>query len=199
MEILDLPIIILSLVSFSLLLYKSKSKKDISVLGASLTRLYLALVYILKFGYGQIELFHALIGTALLMIFIGDVSNTIFRLTIEKQRANLLEQKLLTANQKFLAAVEESLIPFFTIDHTGIIEYCNPALAKLLGQHKEELLGRNLIHILDPMCNSDILSLLKTDKMATCFIKTNSGRKKATIIGKETKNGHDTITGSIYL
>jgi PAS domain-containing protein len=132
-------------------------------------------------------------------MLLADITTSYLRLVIEKKRNELYEERYNQLHQKFLATVDTSPISFFTIDETGIIEYMNDALAELLGGKKETLMGRNLLHILDPKCKTDFISELKFKGQANCLIKVKEGYRNALILGRETQNGHLTITGSVYM
>ncbi|MBI5823499.1 MAG: PAS domain S-box protein [Chloroflexi bacterium] len=53
-------------------------------------------------------------------------------------------------DKKFRALLENSMDGVLTLDQNGIIEYCSPAITRLLGYPMEELSGRNVFALIHP-------------------------------------------------
>jgi len=138
------------------------------------------------------------IHVGVMLMFVGDIFSALLRLFSARGKAKALDHAKQVLNHKFYAALDLSLVPFFSIDLRGNFEYVNHALAAALGYDKEQLQDKNIFRFLDADC-AEILDNLKTHGKADCRVHTVAGIRKARIIGQTTVNGHETITGSIYL
>jgi PAS domain S-box-containing protein len=190
---LEVPILIFAVFSFILLTYKSIKKRDISIFGAAIPRLFVALMMGLEIYSGLTQPF--LVRTALILLLLSDTITGMLHYIVEKQMNKTYGTVISSLRQKLSAALDGSFSPFFTIDTTGRIEYLNDSLANLVGLDKEYLIGNNLLKLLEI---TNTVEELKKNGIVECNIKTKDGYRKAKIIGKETQNGHITITGSIY-
>ncbi len=197
---LDSVIAILSLVSSVALIGKGIKRKSLSILlGPAAARLYLFIAVAVR--WMGIEMSLPSIHLAVIYVFMSDVlanilSNVIY---VEKQKIdNKLMETCQGLRQKYLAIVENALVGIYTINMNGTIEYVNPYLAKLLGYSRMELENRNFFDLLG--VNRDCLENFKEDlEIIKCKIRTKDGLRDARIVGHKTVNGHETITGSIYL
>jgi PAS domain-containing protein len=193
---LEIPVLMLALISFLILSYKSWSKKDASVFGSALSRLYLVLIMSFELNVGIT--YPLLVRLAIALILGGDIISGIFHIITEKNRNKAHAKTINEIKNKFYIAVDTSLTPFFTVNTSGEIEYLNQKFATLVGGTKESLIGKNVFDLLAPNCE-DLLSMLTTKGAVDCKINTASGYQDATIVGRETQNGHITITGSVYI
>jgi PAS domain-containing protein len=186
----DTVIILLSMlasISAFIMLLKWILMKEIAYLGSAIPRLIIAIMAILYLYYPGLAIPSVFIHFGMIVVFASDVISGASRLLTHSQREEATKKLIDSLTHKFNIATGQSLVPFFTINaNTGVVEYANSRLCTVLGFTCEELEGKNLFEIIDK-CS------------LTCFVRTANGFEKALIIGEKTRNGHETITGSIYI
>jgi PAS domain S-box-containing protein len=170
-----------------LLTIKSYYTKDLGALGTSFSRIFLGLMALLVL-YNlatMMALYWAVMATLL-----GDIANVIlFSFTYEKQVENKLKRELKEVTFKLLSILDHSVTSMFTISLSGEIEYVNQSFCSLFSTPRESLIGRNLF----AMFNVEKEEFLNNLEIEICH-----RNKQYTLKGYRTKNGHDTITGSVY-
>lgn len=181
-------ILALILANIVVLAYKIYREKDVSILGSIIARVYLFFVigYILKNGID-----HQAFIISLFLIFFSDVFSAIVSI------ANKIDCKKTTKDlaRKLSDTLDTSLTPFFTVNMDGTIEYANTAFLYLC--QDQNAIGKPFYEVLNVDCS--FTSELAEFGKIYCNLKTKSGENKVLFIGNRTKNGHETITGSIYI
>lgn len=178
-----LILFIISLISGILLTLKAIHTKDLGILGGAAGRFCLSLVALMMlFNLATM----ATLFWAVIITLLGDVINfVVYAFTYDLKPKN---QKLEEANYKLFCVMENSSMALFTINLSGNIEYVNDAFANLMGLDKCSLIGRNFYALF----NIDKLQF--EYELESILVYKN---RRYTVKGFRTKNGHDTITGSI--
>lgn len=169
---------IVALVSGTLLTIKAKSMNDLSILGASVTRIYLAIMATCMV-FGLVNMFS--IFWAVLAVLAGDIANYIIFRYSKRYKKNELKN----TTEKLLGIMNSSTVSLYTISLSGEIEYANPTMLK---EFNECLVGR------DFFAHFGIDKKEFLERLETKIVYNN---KIYTVKGFRTKNGHETITGSI--
>ena len=181
----------------SLLFGKYLIKKEPSIIGAILSRVALAIIYLMHIDRVSIYPFISLGITVLLL---SDILSNVQYLTSRKYLKEIERSNLLTTINyllgKIATIIDNPYIGFYTIDETGRIEFANSKLCSILGSN--DLMGKNLFDYLD----TDIVSRIKSEgnihEECNLHLKTPSEKVlKVKLTAATTVNGHRTITGSI--
>lgn len=178
-----------ALISGVLQVSKAYHKRDLGLLSTSLTRIYLfviTLLFIFNFSL-RIEIYWAVIA-----VLVGDIINAILYLATvhfkEETEKAALKRQLEDVNSKLFAVMDSSTVCLFSMRLDGDLEYANDVFTKEFNVAKNKVKGLNLF------------TLFEVDRLefynGLCAL-IDYEDKKYTIRGFRTKNGHDTITGSI--
>ena len=206
-KILLISIIILSLLSAIVMAYKSIVKKDISILGSVLTRIYLSTIIILTMNNIVADGLAVLTGTCLILL--SDIVVNVFYFVTKKYTKEITSKKnialLSSITDKFYTLLEKSPIGMYIIAEDGRIEYTNQSFSDISGYTREELLGKNILMVVQEDYKELVLENIrkrfnKEFKTMDYTIKgiTKTGEiKDIRIISSASENGHFTITGTI--
>jgi NDP-sugar pyrophosphorylase family protein len=175
-----------------MLVVKAAKIKDVSIIGSILARMYLFYILYSTVHFG---IDHKGLLFAFIILFFSDVLSNIVKARIDRFECSEFIQITKNMAEKLSTTLDHSLTPFFTINMKGDIEYANVAFRKIIDDVSPS--GKNLKDVLDAK-EIDFEELAMIEKKEY-KIKTSEGYKNALIIGNKTINGHETITGSIYI
>jgi PAS domain-containing protein len=181
---------------------KSFEKKDLTYLSSALSRLYLTGVLVVSGNFNnlfQIGMDDSLV--ALIAVLISDIFVMSVYLASKKYVKEIEHAKAITRlkdmSEKFSVIIESAVTGFFTLSQDGTIEFANQSLANLLEISRGELIGKSLFSFLKDPCVKENFFLQKFS-CANVYVVTKTGKElKVYISGGRTRNGHETITGSI--
>lgn len=206
-------ITLLSAISGILYLLRTIKNRDISILGAVLSRLYLTiaastyLVFVIRdFDMPfRLEVIH--IGV--ILVIVSDILISLVQMFgkkyISEIQAKSLLEKIKTLQDKQDLALENSVVGFYVVSMGGKFELVNKRLGEILEYSQKELLG---MYVYDLLPDKESIQKEKEnlDRISSCDgtveyiidVITKSGKiKTLKIIGKRTYNGHQTITGNV--
>lgn len=196
-----------SLLAAVLFTIKSIYKKDYTVLmiGVANTFLFIATAILLVYKDST------WIPMAVLSILVAEITNMCIWFLSKKYREEL-ESKIIIGTLKavqdrYTALVENSLVGIYIFDANGKIEYVNSTLASLLGFRPYELIGKNVYDLIYPddvitakeNVRKRINGLSPVIKYDLRMIRKDGKIVKVTVMGSLTRNGHDTISGTLLL
>jgi PAS domain S-box-containing protein len=148
---------------------------------------------------------------AVLSVIVAECTNVIIWFLSKKYREELEAKVILgalkTMQDRYIALVENSLVGIYVFDATGKIEYVNQTLSRLLGYRPFELIGKNifdLVYLDDvPTVKKNVTKRLEGDvdliKYNLRMFRKDGTIAKVTVMGSLTRNGHDTISGTLIL
>jgi PAS domain-containing protein len=201
---MDLTDVITIAAAISAIFYfiKSAEKHDLTYVASGLSRTYLAIMLFTFNHFGQqlgLRMFDA--EVAMLSVVLSDMLvlgiYLIGRKYVREIEYSKMVAKLKNLSEKFSVVIESSVTGYFTLDRKGNFEFVNQSLANLLGYSIKELLTKNIFDFIDVSYKSMVLGRPKFN-IPYILLKSSTGKVYKTVIsGGETKNGHDTITGSI--
>ena len=198
-EIVSIALLITLLVNIGFLSWRVYDTKDISIVGSILPRVYLVTVICFKESI-MTPWEHVHIGV--IIMFISDMIINIFRISTRKMRKRIERNKLIQAlndlQYKHSMVVDTIPIGLFTSSSEGIVEYTNPAFTRMVG---EDLVGKDIFSVICPTKKKlEQIKMLKEKEILVCNnveIQTSGGKKMINFLATKTRNGHETITGSI--
>jgi hypothetical protein len=182
----------LTFLSFLVLLVQAVRTKEYILIGLALPRLYLTIATVLYILYKDNII---LIHYGVVILLIGDSLLWLLKIFLDTSKQNAYQQlleKYTAIEDKFKSVVENSCSSIFTLDMDGVIEYANPQLRKTIGNCK----GKYLMDILG--LPRDYIEILKYSGLVNCKVE-HPFKGEVRIMGTLTKNGHETITGSLFI
>lgn len=202
-------IIVFSSLTASILLgIKSVRKGDYTIMTMATTRLLLFLSAITYLSsHGSLSGFMVQISVALVVI--ADIVNVIIWFISKKYRDEMESKVILGTlkkiQDKYSALIENSLVGVYIFDSDGKIEYVNQSLGDFLEYKPHELLGRSIFDVVYqediPLVKNNIKRRISGEVDSIKYdirMVTKSGLiKKVKVMGTLTRNGHDTISGSL--
>lgn len=199
-DVIFLLMFIIILGSTFVLGYRYIKEKDISILGSILPRLYL--LWVIAFVELDMPVDWIFIHVGLLVVLLSDLIVSIFRECSKNLRikiqANKMTQTLNDLSHKYNTLSETVPIGIFTSDLMGTVEKANSAVDLIFG---EPLIGKNIFEVvgIDNKKLDTIRNLKEKESLVYTSIKiqTVRGTKNINLIVVRTRNGHETITGSI--
>jgi PAS domain-containing protein len=192
--LMDMLILFLAISNAGLLLVKFHRRRDFSILGAVVSRVFLALI---AFYYAGAPEQHPFGHIGVIVLLASDLIGNIVWLATKKYRDSIAYTSYMTTINylmgKIAVIVDNPYISYFTIDEQGIIEFANPKMKTLFND--PELVGKNLYEFLD----WDSVERIKNSPAIFCdgYVKLGETQLKVKINSATTMNGHRTITGSI--
>jgi len=200
-------ILVLAFIAAIILLAKSITKKDISILGGVLSRIYLAVVIgIYLFTPIEINMDFIHIGVAIMLA--SDITtNALFffsrKYRIEIENARLL-RLLKELGDKYATVVENALVGFYVMDKHGALEYVNPHLCEMVGYTKNEIIGKTIFDftpkeehaIIKEKIDNRINGKSKKECYSIHLISRSGKLIYVKVLGSLTSNGHPTISGT---
>ncbi len=196
-----------ALLAAVLLTVKSIYKKDYTILSMGIANTFLFVAVMILLVYKDASWVHI----AVLSVVIAEITNTAIWFISKRYREELEAKVILSAlksvQDRYTALVENSLVGIYIFDANGKIEYVNSTLANQLGFRPFELIGKNVYDLIYPedipMAKENVkrrlnesVSVIKYDLR---MIKKDSTIVKVTVMGSLTRNGHDTISGTLLL
>lgn len=145
-------VVILAVSSAMVLIAKAITRKEYTLLGSSVPRLFLAFVYASSIA-GNEEIIHANIDfwitLGVILVFFSDTISNIMYLITRKHENVLKELQLIEAlsklETKYHTLVENSPVGIYSFEAvTGKILYVNPVLCATLGYDRDEVLGKTV-------------------------------------------------------
>lgn len=195
--------VIAGLVLLSAVLYcvKAKQKNNLGYIAQAVSRIYMAIIFVLEAHFEPAGLDMGDIAVSVIAVLVADMISSGIAIFGMKYIKDIDYQRTVNSlkdlSGKFGVVVESAVTGFFTIDRTGKIEFVNQALINLLGYSREELMGKNILDFIDPQFRDNILFSSKFSYRGV-KVTTKSGKVINTYFsGGYTRNGHETITGSI--
>jgi PAS domain S-box-containing protein len=200
MILLDL-IAFLTFVSALLFIGKAKQKNNLGYIAQAISRLYMTIIFVLEVHFEPFGFDMGDIGIAVSAVIIADIISAGIALAGRRYIKEIDYLKTVSSlrdlSGKFNVIVESAVTGFFTVDRKGNIEFVNQALLNLLEYSRDEIIGRNILDFVNLEHKDEILLSSKFNYKGI-KITTKSGRIISTYFsGGYTRNGHDTITGSI--
>ena len=206
---LQFILLVSTIVSVILLIYKARVKKELAILGTTLPRIFLIAVLVDDLFITPTDSF--VLGLAIALVLSSDALSSL-ALTLSKQvkteaiAVNLVEV-LSELRSKFEFIVSNVPVGIFVINRGGFFEFVNDNMEEITGYSKEELLSMS---VFDLMPGNNTLSsrrrmrlAIETSEGELCFempLETKTREvKRIKINAKRTMNGHETITGSIIV
>jgi len=198
-----LPILIIINIIF--LIWKLIIKKDISLAGPALARFVVLIGLCYYKQLNDLVFVHIAIG----LVFISDIFVSLIYILSRKYSFENRERYLLTKitelEQKYDMWKETSPIGLYIISTTGLVEFVNAPLKKLLGYTDLELIGKPITKFIDgkywSIVEDNIARRLNGEVKDSDYelelIAKSGQRIKVRVIGRLTRNGHYTITGSV--
>jgi PAS domain S-box-containing protein len=188
-------------VSAVLFAIKAKQKNNLAYLAQGASRIYMMIIFIMEAHFEKFGLDMGDVAVAVMAVFAADIISLFISVMGRKYVKDIEYLKTVSnlkdLSSKFGVIVESAVTGFFTVDRTGKIEFVNQAILNLLEYSREELVGKNLLDFVDPQYRDNILLSTKFSYRGV-KVTTKSGKVIQTYFtGGYTRNGHDTITGSI--
>lgn len=196
-----------ALLAAILLTIKAIYRKDYTVLTMGIANTFLFVASMVLLIYKDPSWIHM----AVLSVLITEATNVIVWFLSKKYREELEAKVILgtlkAVQDRYTALVENSLVGIYIFDALGKIEYVNETLSSLLGYKKYQLIGKNVYDLVHP----DDLSLVKNNvakringdanaiKYSLRMLKKDGTVIEVMVMGSLTRNGHDTISGTLVL
>lgn len=196
-----------SLLAAVLLSIKAIYKKDYTILTMGIANTFLFAATVILMIYGDPQWIHM----AVLSVLVAECTNVAIWFFSRKYReeleAKVILSALKTVQDRYTALVENSLVGIYVFDAFGKIEYVNSTLANQLGFRPFELIGKNvydLIHPDDiPIAKANVKKRISGDvtviKYNLRMLRKDGTVIKVVVMGSLTRNGHDTISGTLLL
>jgi len=191
----------LALISALFYFVKSRQRSNLGYIAQGTSRIYMAVIFILEANFHSAGVDMGDIGIAVITVIIADLISSAIAILGRKYVKDIEYLRTVSTlkdlSGKFSVIVESAVTGFFTCDREGKIEFVNQALTHLLEYSREELVGRNILEFIDPQYGDNILHSSRFNYRGV-NVTTKSGKVLQTYFtGGYTRNGHDTITGSI--
>jgi len=199
---------IMAFASGVLLVERTMITRDYALLARAIPRFYLAVACLLYVSFPT-DLDMTIIGMGVFLLLFADTVVGILFLAGKKYRDEAVTNQMIDllekTHNKYAAILDNCQVGFFIIDLRGRIEYVNNAFLRLIGNSKENSINQNIFDYLPEGTKKVVQEKMKEkaagNAQVTCYetvIKTKDGRMiPVRVASYPTKNGHDTITGSI--
>jgi len=198
-DIYDL-IIITAVISAGLYFTKATEKKDLTYVAIGLSRIYFATILILADYFPDLGVKLKDVGVAILVLLAADLMGSSIYLFgkkyIKEIQYKLYSEKLKEMQDKFALIVENSPVGFFTLSMNGDFEFANSKLLEIL--ETDNLDKKNIFDFLEKDVTSSILVREKFSFPSVNMITKKGRIIKVQLIGGFTRNGHETITGTVH-
>lgn len=200
MTLLDV-IALLGIVSAFLYIWKARQNRNLGYLAQAISRVYMAVIFIAETHFPQYGLGVIDIMISAISVIVSDIISSLISVAGKKYTKDIEYLKTVSnlkdLSGKFSVIVESAGTGFFTADRDGKIEFVNRALVNLLEYSREELIGKNILDFIEIQYKDNILFSSRFNYRGV-KVTTKSGKVIQTYFtGGYTRNGHDTITGSI--